>query len=203
MDPDVDRQHELHYIHKKRRQKRLKDSGLTKGRGKKNGVLHTSEESSELNSGITEKIRKRIEKPSLQDAFTKWSFETHQHNPYVKYYAITISPHGRHEEKAVVTNSIYSLFNLYKGVISSMYIYEKSKLGKWHIHGLLAMKDKCKFAKVRKHPLVKYHIVEYVPGEWIDYISKDLPSQVYQVNRYEGTRVTSITRDIRDYIDWL
>ncbi len=184
--------------HKKRR-KRLKDLNL-KTTEEENGVLQTSPKG-ELNSGITEKIHTNAGL-TIPERFQKWTIKTNILNPYTKYYAITVSPHGRYAEKEVVYNSMLSLFSMYKGLTSALYIFERLTKGKWHTHGLLAMKDKCKFAKVRKHPLVKYHIEEYVPGNWIDYISKDLPSEIYQINHYKGSKIESQTHDIRNYIDW-
>ncbi len=102
-------------------------------------------------------------------------------NQYHKFYTITISPHDNHGSTYILRQSIIDLFRVCKNVVSMRYIYETSKNNKLHIHGLLTSKDYCKFMKVRKHPLVKFHIVQYTPGNWIDYISKEKPNQVHDV----------------------
>jgi len=102
-------------------------------------------------------------------------------NQYFKFYTVTISPHAKLAAKAVLRQSVIDLFIVCKNMVSMRYIYETSKLNKLHIHGILTSNGHCKFMKVRKHPLVKFHIVPYVPGNWIDYISKDKPDKVHDV----------------------
>ncbi len=193
-DSDHERVRKTHQI----KMLRLKDTEEITTE-EENGVFHRSPKG-DLNSDNTKKNPKRTP-PTVPERYQLWAAKQHLINPYVKYYAITVSPHGRYDDKQVVYNAMLHIFSLYKGLMSCLYIFEKSKNGKWHTHGLLAMKDKCKFVKVRNYPLVKYHIEQYVPGNWIDYISKDLPSEIYQVNHYPGDKIVTQQHDVRNNIE--
>ncbi len=101
-------------------------------------------------------------------------------NQYITYYAFTISPHSRLQEQGVLADSVTDLMKICKNVISCRYIFETSDLGKVHIHGLLASKSRCKFVKLRKHPLVQYYFKVYDGNrKWLNYMEKGQPDHCY------------------------
>ncbi len=117
-------------------------------------------------------------------------------NQYITYYAFTVSPHSKCLSKASIEESVTDMLNICKNIISCKYIYETSAKNKIHIHGILCSKSKSKFFKLRKHPLVKFHMVEYIHNEqkWIHYMSKNKPDKIYaHYHDKDGQQIQPIT----------
>ncbi len=132
----------------------------------------------DLNSGFPRKTAEL----DFQRLFTGFLHEQWRNNRHMKFYAITVNPH-RHDQPAIVSHQgMIDLLHVCKTAVSIMYIIEKSPEGKMHAHGILASKDKSKFLKVKRHPLCQFDTPVYIPGNWIPYINKGLPTIVHTLS---------------------
>ncbi len=136
---------------------------------------------------------------TLNVQFQQYLLQEWKTNQYITYYAFTISPHQKSLQKAWIEDSVTDMLDICKNVISCRYIYETSDKNKIHIHGILASKCKSKFFKLKKHPLVKFHMVEYVSNnlKWIHYMAKDKPDKIYTHYLKDGKQIKPITN-----LDW-
>ncbi len=102
--------------------------------------------------------------------------------PFQHRYAFTVSPHQRHAGLGTMVAAVRDLFILYKGTIFVSYIEEVSDMGKHHIHGVVVMRSKCKFVKMRKHPVCQYYFRPYDDtAAWANYMGKKSPSHLFSI----------------------
>lgn len=134
-------------------------------------------ERSELNKVMPRK-KKEIN-TWLSDLLLQYMSKEFQLYNYAKFYAFTISPHNKKLIPLMLHEAAKTILISYNSCYSLRYIIETSKTGKEHIHGVLITKDQCKFAKLRRHPHVKYHFQHYNDSGWLEYMQKDNPNRIY------------------------
>lgn len=140
---------------------------------------------------------------TLNIHFNQYLLTEWRSNQYITYYAFTISPHQKSLPKIGIEKSVTDMLNVCKNIISCKYIYETSKLNKIHIHGILAAKQKSKFTKLNKHPLVQYHITEYEHrhNAYIRYMSKCQPKHIYARHYGEDGKLLIPRWDLNWYLE--
>lgn len=134
---------------------------------------------STLTGGLNSGFPRKTAECELTRAFSGFLHDNWRDNRHMKFYAITVNPHNHSQPSVVVHQGMIDLLHVCKLTVAIMYIIEKSPAGKWHAHGLLASKGYSKFLKAKRHPLVQFDTPVYVPGNWLPYINKDLPTIVH------------------------
>lgn len=107
-------------------------------------------------------------------------------NPYVHFYALTVSPRNPDTDIFEVIKSVKDLFKICKNVLSVRYVIEKSPKGKDHIHGILCCRNKSKFMKIRRHPVCHFQIDPFESEGWVGYMGKGHPDICYGMYYNEG-----------------
>lgn len=103
----------------------------------------------------------------------------YEENPYVRYTALTITPHDHTNSTQEGMEKVAKLLTtLYRQIISVYLVYETSDNGKLHAHGIIIHRDKCAFVKAKKHPVYQVYTkpMEYPYTNWINYMIKEKPN---------------------------
>ncbi len=97
-----------------------------------------------------------------------------------RWYTYTINPCD-HIGKWAELSARVVRYNRYKSYVRSFHITQISKTGMKHVHGLVQMKEVCKFKKLYTDKLYHYQILPYIDEEtgWFDYIARDTPTHYY------------------------
>ncbi len=114
---------------------------------------------------------------SLQATRGYYTLNTHHKTKGYHWYTFTITPQDHKGNVAGLCRRVYK-FNSYKSYVRSFFIHEISRVGMHHLHGIIQMKDQCKFKKVLKDKTYHYHIRPLNPTDdrWYNYILKDKPT---------------------------
>ncbi len=138
----------------------------------------------------------------LQRLYDARMSAVHRQFPFQVRYTVTVSPHRLDAGIDVLNYSLLDLLHLYKGFVYCAYVFEQSGKGKLHIHGVIVMKNICKFAKLRKHPTVQFFFKPYDDGTvWIEYMGKETPKFLHHL--YNKHIIYSDKRIVyRSKLDW-
>ncbi len=97
-------------------------------------------------------------------------------NKHYHWYTFTINPHDHKGSLIELSNRVYK-FNSYKSYLRCCFTHEISKTGMHHVHGIIQMKDRCVFAKMRKDNKYHYQIkpLNHTNDGWYNYMLTDVP----------------------------
>ncbi len=100
------------------------------------------------------------------------------------WYAFTINPSDHKGNDPELRIRVHR-FNRYKSFVNAFYIRQISAAGMLHYHGIIQMKDTCKFKKLFKDK--KYHYLlkslNTNNNGWYKYLNTDKPKQYFTIQR--------------------